>query len=71
LAIQEAGGGILRSVELYDEYRGAQVGEGRKGLTFRLVFQSDDRTLTGDEVAAAESRIVSSARSNLNAVPRG
>jgi phenylalanyl-tRNA synthetase beta chain len=65
--IRESGGAILRSVELYDEYRGAQVGEGRKGLTFRLVFQSEDRTLTSDEVAAAEARILAAARSRLGA----
>ena len=69
--IREAGGAILRSVELYDEYRGAQVGEERKGLTFRLVFQSDDRTLTSEEVAGAEARILAAARSRLGAELRG
>ena len=58
-------------MELYDEYRGAQVGEGRKGLTFRLLFQSQDRTLTGEEVSATEARILAAARSGLNAEPRG
>lgn len=56
-AISGAGEVILRTVELFDEYHGSQVEGGRKGLAFRLVFQSDDRTLTGDEVAAAEERI--------------
>ena len=70
LAIREAGGAILRSVELYDEYRGAQVGEGRKGLTFRLVFQSDDRTLTGEEVTSAEGRVLAASRTGLGAEPR-
>jgi phenylalanyl-tRNA synthetase beta chain len=65
--IRESGGAILRNVELYDEYRGAQVREGRKGLTFRLLFQSEDRTLTGEEVAAAEARILAAARSRLGA----
>jgi phenylalanyl-tRNA synthetase beta chain len=69
--IRESGGAILRSVELYDEYRGAQVGEGRKGLTFRLIFQSADRTLTSEEVAAAEARILAAARSRLGAELRG
>ncbi|MDQ6748837.1 MAG: phenylalanine--tRNA ligase subunit beta, partial [Candidatus Dormibacteraeota bacterium] len=57
-AISDAGEVILRTVELFDEYHGSQVEGGRKGLAFRLVFQSDDRTLTGEEVAAAEGRIV-------------
>jgi phenylalanyl-tRNA synthetase beta chain len=69
--ITRAGGAILRSVDLYDEYRGSQVPPGRKGLTFRLVFQSDAGTLTGDEVAAAEGRILKAARSELGAEARG
>jgi len=69
--LEAAGGVILRSVDLYDEYRGSQVTAGRKGLTFRLTFQADDRTLTGDEVAAAEARIAAAARERLGAEPRG
>ena len=69
--ITRAGGAILRSVDLYDEYRGAQVPDGRKGLTFRLVFQSDSGTLTGEGVAAAEARIMKAAHSELGAEARG
>jgi phenylalanyl-tRNA synthetase beta chain len=61
---------ILRSVELYDEYRGRQVEAGRKGLTFRLTFQVDDRTLTGPEVAAAEERLVKALGAEVDAQPR-
>ena len=68
--ISGAGGAILRSVELYDEYRGAQVPDGRKGLTLRLLFQSDDKTLTGEEVAVAEGRIIKALRSELGGEPR-
>ena len=56
-AISGAGEVILRTVDLFDEYHGTQVVAGHKGLAFRLHFQSDDRTLTGEEVAAAEKRV--------------
>ncbi|MFN2466023.1 MAG: phenylalanine--tRNA ligase subunit beta [Candidatus Dormibacteria bacterium] len=56
-ALTSAGGVILRTVELFDEYHGNQVEEGRKGLAFRLSFQSDERTLTGEEVAEVEMRL--------------
>ncbi|HEY8741176.1 MAG TPA: phenylalanine--tRNA ligase subunit beta [Candidatus Dormibacteraeota bacterium] len=69
-AISGAGEVILRTVELFDEYRGSQVEAGRKGLAFRLVFQSDDRTLTGDEVAAAEARIAGLVRERFSATRR-
>jgi phenylalanyl-tRNA synthetase beta chain len=69
-AISGAGEVILRTVELFDEYHGSQVEEGRKSLAFRLVFQSADRTLTGDEVAAAEARIAALARQRFSATLR-
>jgi phenylalanyl-tRNA synthetase beta chain len=57
-AIAAAGGEILRRVLLFDVYRGKQVGEGRKSLAFGLRFQSDERTLTDEEITAAMERIV-------------
>ena len=69
-AILAAGEVILRSVELFDEYHGPQVEPGRKGLTFRLAFQADDRTLRGEEVGIAESRILKSLESRIDATPR-
>ena len=61
---------ILRTVELFDEYHGSQVEAGRKGLAFRLLFQADDRTLTGEEVAAAEERIAGMLRDRFSATLR-
>ena len=40
------------SAEVFDLYRGEQVGEGRKSLALRLEFRAADRTLTDEEVAA-------------------
>ena len=47
--VREAGGALLESVELRDEFRGQKMGEGRKGWTFRLTFRSPERTLTSEE----------------------
>jgi phenylalanyl-tRNA synthetase beta chain len=50
-AIMEGGGQLLRSAEVFDLYRGEQVGRGRKSLALRLEFRAPDRTLTDAEVA--------------------
>jgi phenylalanyl-tRNA synthetase beta chain len=55
--IAAAGGEELRSVRVFDVYRGEQVGEGRKSLALRLEFRSSDRTLTDAEVAERRERI--------------
>ena len=50
-AVLEGGGELLRSAEVFDLYRGEQLGEGRKSLALRLAFRAADRTLTDEEVA--------------------
>lgn len=56
--IRKTGGVDLVSCELFDVYRGPQVGEGKKSLAFRLNFQSADRTLTDEEADRRIARIV-------------
>ena len=56
--INETGGQTLRQVTLFDVYRGEQVGEGKKSLAYKLVFNSPDRTLTDKQVAKMQERIV-------------
>jgi phenylalanyl-tRNA synthetase beta chain len=55
--IHQAGGDLLRSVQLFDEYRGQGVPEGQRSLAFRLVYRAPDRTLTDAEVEAAQSQV--------------
>jgi phenylalanyl-tRNA synthetase beta chain len=56
-AVLEGGGELLRSAEVFDIYRGEQVGEGRKSLALRLSFRAADRTLTDEEVAERRKAI--------------
>ena len=56
-AVAEAGGELLRSIEIFDLYRGEQLAEGAKSLALRLEFRAADRTLTDEEVAAVRERI--------------
>jgi phenylalanyl-tRNA synthetase beta chain len=56
-AVLEGGGELLGSAQVFDLYRGEQVGEGRKSLALRLTFRSADRTLTDEEVAERRGAI--------------
>jgi len=56
--IRQAGGNILSELRLFDVYRGAQIGTGKKSLAYSLVYQSYDRTLTDEEVLKIRNRIV-------------
>lgn len=68
--IGEAGGPLLDSVTLYDEYRGESVGAGRKGWTFRLVYRAADRTLTSAEAQTIQEAIVQALRARCAAEVR-
>jgi phenylalanyl-tRNA synthetase beta chain len=56
-AVREGGGELLRSSEVFDLYRGEQLGEGKKSLALRLSFRAADRTLTDEEVAERRAAI--------------
>ena len=70
-AIREAGGDLLSRAEVFDVYRGPQVGEGRQSIAVHLEFQAPDRTLTDEEADAARTRIVDALRHDLGAQLRG
>lgn len=56
--IRRAAGKTLEDVKLFDLFRGAQVGPGRKSAAFALTFRAADRTLTDAEVNASFDKIV-------------
>jgi phenylalanyl-tRNA synthetase beta chain len=70
-AIREAAGELLRELEVFDEYRGDQIGEGKRSLAFRLAFGSLERTLTDEDVAPVGASIVDALASRFDAVLRG
>ena len=48
-AIEGAGKGLVAGVELFDLYRGDNVGEGRKSLAWHVLLQSPQKTLSDKE----------------------
>jgi phenylalanyl-tRNA synthetase beta chain len=52
-SIVRHGGELLRSVALFDSYRGRPLADDERSLAYRLVFAGGDRTLTEAEVADA------------------
>lgn len=57
LAIEEKGRSLLRSLKVSDYYKGRQIPEGYRGLTLELVYASDERTLTEEDVAPLHESI--------------
>jgi len=69
--VRAAAGDLLARAEVFDVYRGEQVGEGRVSLALRLEFRAPDRTLTDEEVAERREAIAAALRERLGGELRG
>jgi len=66
-AARAAAGPDLREFEVFDVYRGDQVGPGKKSIAFRAAFQSPERTLSDEDAAGLRGRIVAALESGFGA----
>ncbi len=68
--ITAAGGKLLRSVRLFDIYRGANLGEGKKSLAFSLELRADDRTLTDADSEGVMQKVLAALAEKCGATLR-
>jgi phenylalanyl-tRNA synthetase beta chain len=68
--IRAAAPDTLIQVREFDRYQGKGIPDGKVSLSYRLTFQSSDRTLTDEEVQAAMQRILDALTRDLQAVQR-
>ena len=69
-AITAAGGKLLRSVKLFDIYRGTGVPEGKKSMAFSMELRADDRTLTDADSESVMQKVLSALQENCGATLR-
>lgn len=59
--VRDADPGLVRSVELFDVYRGAELGAGVRSLAFHVELRADDRTLSDADASAFLKRVAAAA----------
>lgn len=59
-AIKSACGKIFYDVNLFDVYRSDALGESKKSMAYKIMFMSEDKTLTGDEINSAVNKVLKS-----------
>ena len=65
--IKQRGGKLLESVELFDVYEGAQVGEGMKSVAYKLTFRAEDRTLVDEDIQKIMKKVLNGLEMNCGA----
>ncbi|MCK8825055.1 phenylalanine--tRNA ligase subunit beta [Fuchsiella alkaliacetigena] len=65
--IKEVAGDLIERIELFDQYRGEQIGQDAKSLAYSLSYRANDRTLTVEEVNELQAEIEAELDNRLGA----
>ncbi len=65
-----SGNNLIENLELYDIFRSEKIGMGKKSMTYKIVFRSIQKTLTGEEVNEIMNNIVTNLQEKLFATLR-
>ena len=68
--IKKAGGKLLRSIQLFDIYRGPGIAPGKKSVAFSLELRADDRTLTDEDTTGVTNAVLEKLKNNLGVTLR-
>ena len=68
--IKKAGGKLLRSIQLFDIYRGPGIAPGKKSVAFSLELRADDRTLTDEDTTGVTNSVLEKLKNDLGVTLR-
>ena len=68
--MRKAGGELLESLVLFDEFRAAGIPDGARSLAWRLTFRHPERTLRDKEVEGRRAQLLKTLESELGVRPR-
>ncbi|MGB9702008.1 MAG: phenylalanine--tRNA ligase subunit beta [Candidatus Kapaibacteriota bacterium] len=68
--IANIGGNYLKELNLFDLYEGKQIPENKKSVAFNLVFSSETKTLTDEEIEPIINKIIQSLETKFGAIIR-
>ena len=69
-SIKQGGGKLLSKVEVFDYYEGDKIEDNKKSIAYNLYFESNDKTLSDDEINPAFDKIIELVVKKHNAVLR-
>lgn len=68
--LRDAAGPLASGFVLFDIFQGAQIGEGKKSLAYRITFTAPDRALTDNDLGKVRTKIEKSLKQRVGGVLR-
>lgn len=65
--IRKAAGRLLTEVEVFDIYRGIGIPEGKKSVAVSLVYQSNEKTLTEQDITPVNEKVMENLKKTVHA----
>jgi phenylalanyl-tRNA synthetase beta chain len=65
--IQDLHHPLIEQIQVFDEYRGPQIGEGKKSLAYKISYRAEDRTLTDSEINDIHQSLAEKIATDFNA----
>ena len=69
-SIKQAGGKLLSKVEVFDYYKGDKIDKDKKSIAYNLYFESNDKTLSDEDVAPLFDKVIENVVKKHNAILR-
>ena len=69
--IRSAGKKMIKNVEVFDVYQGEHVEAGKKSVALSITYQSEDHTLTDQEIQTVHQTVLDKLEKDCAAVLRG
>ncbi len=65
--VKNKGGKLVEEVTLFDIYKGNQVSEGYKSMAYKIIYRSDEKTLTEEDISKVHNKILNSLYNQIGA----
>lgn len=65
--MKEKGSDIIKQIQLFDVYEGKNIEEGKKSVSYSIIYQSKERTLKEEEIVEVHDNILNNLNEKLSA----
>ena len=65
-AIKKSNNKIIKSIRIFDSYEGEEIGNNKKAIALEVLLQSEDKTLSDNEIEEVSKLIIKNVENKCN-----